>query len=231
MPKGLTGLLTELQNHLILETGDGFLKGHLLLLREIGNGHAGCLKFLQDLLLLGLQGIPPPSRNLSSTCLQKLPGLFLQVVPDLGIGYEQVILIGVVPHGQVVLHFLHFGSGGDTHTVLLAIDGALLNGGEYLTPVHGGGVSPQGPEEAHVHHAARHPNFQVFQILRGVDLVLGVGDLPESVVEGTQIGHVFSGQPLSVILAASGVDDLPGLGVIIKNPWDGGHRKLAVHHR
>ena len=45
-------------------------------------------------------------------------------------------------------------------------------------------------------------DLQVRHILGAVDLVLGVGDLPEAVVEGAQVRHVLHGQALGVVLSA-----------------------------
>ena len=83
------GLSAEVLFHLRLEGGDGLVKGGLLFLSEIGDGHAGGLEFLQNLGLLFLQHVPAPLTGLGGTLLKELLRLGLQALPDLRISHEQ----------------------------------------------------------------------------------------------------------------------------------------------
>ena len=58
----------------------------------------------------------------------------------------------------------------------------------------------------------------MLDVLGRADLVLGVGELAEAVVEAPEVGHALGGEALGVVVLAGGVDNRGGLVVVLENP-------------
>ena len=168
--------------------------------------------------MLGLDHVAAPVAGLESLLAQNVLGLLIQAVPDVAVEHQEVVFIAVAPDGDVGLDFQNAGGVGDAQAVLLAVDGALLQRGEDLAPVQGGGAGAQRGEGILIDGAARSADLEAGQVIGSQDRALGVGELTEAVVERTQQGHVVVGEDLGIVIQTGLVDGGAGVGVVVKDP-------------
>ncbi len=104
----------------------------------------------------------------------------------------------------------------DVDGVLLALDGALLQGGQGVLPGHGHGVDLEGLEGLGIDLVLHHAELQVFHVRGGGNGLDGVGDVAEAALSVGQALEVGALQLVQQLLADFAVQDLVGFLVVGK---------------
>ena len=157
--------------------------------------------------------------------------LRLQALENLCVGYEQIIFVSVIPNRHVLLNLVDFGGVGDAETVLLSVNGTLLNRRKSFRPTHCHGVGSERSPKLKINLAAGHADFQTGNVFGNNDGVFVVGNLSETVMHGGEEGHALRGENFFVIFAAGRVDNFARFLIVVKSPRNRSDKQVLVHNR